>query len=200
MKARARGPIIALGVVLLIVGAVLFGGWVTQDRARLAGRVALLEDYIRAHGGTPPPAARGQPGETGRPGDTGASGAAGRAPTQAEVAAAVAAYLRANPPAKGRPPTMTEILTAVTEYLTEHPPPAGPSGAPGTDGSDGRDGTDGKDGNPGPPPTDEQIRTAVEAYLREHPLNCPDGYHAEQVTIVTAGGPRQANVCVSEGP
>jgi hypothetical protein len=135
-------------------------------------------------------------------GADGRDGRDGRAPTQAEIAAAVSRYLTLNPPQPGRPPTMAEILTAVTGYLRANPPPAGPSGAPGKDGTDGADGADGADGKDGAPPTDGQIRAAVEEYLTSHPLACPDGYQAEQVTILTAGGPRQANVCIanSEGP
>jgi hypothetical protein len=88
------------------------------------------------------------------------AGEPGRPPNAAEVAAAVAQHLTANPPAPGRPPTAEEIANAVATYFATNPPPPGP---PGEDGEDGRD------GEPGRGPTAEEIQAAVDAYLEENP-------------------------------
>lgn len=159
-----------------------------QDSQNLRRDGQALADQVRGLGATP--VVTPQPGAVGA---RGPAGSAGQPVTQAQVAAAVSAYLRAHPPPRGRPPTMAELLTAVTGYLQEHPPAAGPSGAAGQDGTNGRDGVDGKDG---PPPTAEQIRAAVEEYLAAHPLNCPSGYHIEERQIVTDTGPEPAAVCI----
>jgi hypothetical protein len=58
----------------------------------------------------------------------------------------------------------------------------GPPGAPGKDGAAGADGKDGAAGEQGP--------------RGEPGPTCPSGYHVETVTIVTAGGPRDAATCV----
>lgn len=75
----------------------------------------------------------------------------GRAPTSAEITAAVADYLNDNPPRPGRPPTSGEIAAAVQVYYQANPPPAGPQG------------------DPGRAPTSGEIADAVAAYLRENP-------------------------------
>ncbi|GAA2092264.1 collagen-like protein [Actinomadura alba] len=59
--------------------------------------------------------------------------------------------------------------------------PPGPSGKDGADGAPGKDGADGEQGprgEPGPA--------------------CPSGYHVEERTVVTAGGPETAAVCVQD--
>lgn len=106
--------------------------------------------------------------------------APGRPPTVGEITAAVATYLTENPPVPGRPPTPTEIATAVAGYLQENPPPSG------------------QDGAAGPPPTSEQIAAAVNDYLQTNPPPpgppgpagpvCPDGYELRPVVAVTADG------------
>lgn len=62
--------------------------------------------------------------------------------------------------------------------------PAGPQGPPGPKGDPGPAGPQGDAGAQGPAgpagPT------------------CPDGYHGQQSTILTAGGPEQAFVCVAD--
>jgi len=111
-------------------------------------------------------------------GETGATGATGRAPTEAEIAAAVSVYLSAYPPAAGRPPTDAEIAAAVTVYLLANPAPAG---------------------GQGPPPTAEQILTAVQAYLAANPLPfCPAGSHIEEYK--PPHDKRTFLVCVKETP
>jgi len=165
----------------------------------------ILAEQVRLLGGVPAVTPQpGPTGERGEPGEQGQPGTPGRAPTQAEISAAVSAFLRANPPTPGRPPTMSEILTAVTQYLRENPPPAGPAGEPGQNGADGQDGApgqdgqDGQDGEPGPPPTAEQIRAAVDEYLLANPLNCPSGFHFETHQILTGGGPQSAALCIED--
>lgn len=176
--------VVFLGVSLYTLDAVRDLG----DRFRRADALAqvraeqarTLADQVRQLGGvpkvSPPPAPI--PAQSGAPGKTGASGAPGRAPTQAEVSAAVSVYLKDNPPPEGRAPTMAEIITAVSGYLQEHPPAAGPAGPAGEkgdkgdQGDPGATGPQGDRGEQGPPPTDEQIRAAVAAYFDSHTFTC----------------------------
>jgi len=67
---------------------------------------------------------------------------------------------------------------------TGEPGPAGEPGADGTDGTDGAQGDTGPEGPAGPtgPPGP----------------TCPDGYATETHTVVTADGPQEAVICVSE--
>lgn len=82
----------------------------------------------------------GQDGAPGRDGQDGQDGAPGRGPTSEEIEKAVAAYLKANPPANGKDGERG---------------PQGEMGAKGADGRDGRDGlpggagANGKDGRDG---------------------------------------------------
>ena len=71
-------------------------------------------------------------------GETGATGPAGRAPTEAEIAAAVSVYLAGHPAAPGPAPTQAEIAAAVTVYLLANPAPAGEQGPAPTRGADPR--------------------------------------------------------------
>jgi len=121
-------------------------------------------------------------------------------PSAAEIAAAVAEYLRDYPPG----PTPEQVAVAVAAYLTEHPPAAGADGA---DGADGAPGPAGPTGPPGPQgeagraPTAEEVAGAVESFMREHPLppSCPDGYAFEARTLLTLDGPPvEAVICVAE--
>lgn len=84
------------------------------------------------------------------------------APTAAQLAAAVANYLRENP-ITPIGPSPAQIAEAVAAYLEANPP------GDGEDGEDGEDGADGKDGEPGPPPTAEEIQAAFVAYLQTNP-------------------------------
>lgn len=114
-------------------------------------------------------------------------------PSSAEIAAAVANYLVDYPPG----PTPEQVATAVAAYLTEHPPAAGSDGA---DGSPGPAGPPGPQGEAGRAPTAEEVAAAVEAFMREHPLpaSCPDGYAFEARTLLTLDGPPvEAVICVS---
>jgi type II secretory pathway pseudopilin PulG len=91
--------------------------------------------------------------------------------------------------------------------------PPGPPGIPGRDGADGRDGLDGTDGPPGPageqgppgphgpmgPPGQEGPQGPPGPAGDAGPAGptCPEGMHAEDLTVVTAEGPRTIRACVS---
>lgn len=79
---------------------------------------------------------------------------AGQSASLDQITAAVAGYLQANPPQPGRPPTVEEVRAAVAEYIAANPP------APGRDGTDGE---------PGRPPTDAEIDAAVARYFAANP-------------------------------
>jgi hypothetical protein len=79
---------------------------------------------------------------------------AGRPPTTAEITAVVASVLAANPPSPGRPPTAAEIEAVVAAWFAANPTP------PGEDGEDGRDGRT---------PTPAEIQAAVAAELAANP-------------------------------
>lgn len=116
---------------------------------------------------------RGPQGERGLPGEKGDRGEPGPPPTDDQIAAAVAAYLKANPPAKGEKGdpgrdadpidiadvcrellTMPELATlvslhaaeAVAKHFEANPVRDGKDGAPGPKGEKGDPGPPGKDG------------------------------------------------------
>ncbi|WP_223166461.1 hypothetical protein [Nonomuraea sp. SYSU D8015] len=179
-------PLVAAVIFAAVIFAIMLQMHDLRERADVAERNSeVLAEQVREMGGKPkvtpdpgPPGERGDQGEPGRP------------PTSAEISAAVAAYLRQNPPSSGRAPSKAEIAAAVSAYLRENPPPAGPrgekgepgetvTGPPGPAGEPGKDGVDGKDstvpgpkGDPGPPPSAEQISAAVEAWLQANPIYC----------------------------
>ena len=99
---------------------------------------AVLSDQVKRMGGVPlvSPSA-GPPGERGKVGDKGDPGTPGRAPTTAEISAAVSVYLREHPPASGRAPTSGEVAAAVAVYLRDHPPARGLAGEKGDRGEPG---------------------------------------------------------------
>lgn len=196
-RARGRGLMIFLGVP----GVVLFALWLALTMTGLQADNARLENQVKAQDRQADQRDRqvrelsGQVRELGgKPVVTPPPAPPAEVPSQQEIAAAVARYLREHPPPAGRPPSMAEILTVVTGYLREHPPAAGPPGQPGAKGQDGKDGPPGKDGLPGkdgvdgrdgergPPPTDEQVRAVVQAYLADHPLYCTPPDPPGQVT------------------
>jgi hypothetical protein len=86
-------------------------------------------------------------------------------PTAQQVAQKIAADQLLNPPAV----PVAQISAAVASYLQANPPPKGDKGEPGTDGQPGANGKDGVDGQPGPPPSDAQIQAAFVTYVQEHP-------------------------------
>lgn len=125
-------------------------------------------------------------------------------PSRQDIAAAVADYLRENPPPQGRPPTVGEITSAVGVFLTENPPQPGRPPTPteiataAADYLTANPPASGQDGDDAPPPTAEQIAAAVNDYLQANPPPpgppgqagpiCPEGYELRQVVAVTADG------------
>lgn len=93
---------------------------------------AEILDVVAVYLQTNPPA-KGETGATGAAGQTGATGAAGRAPTAQEIAAGVAAYLAANPPAAGaagqagatgaagQNATDAQVASQVAVWISAHP-------------------------------------------------------------------------------
>lgn len=145
-------------------------------------------------------------GDPGPPGEKGEQGDPGPGPTDAQVytavtlymtgrelvdpadlAAAVADYLAAHPPADGKdapPITGEQILAQLAVYLTANPPPAG------------------EKGDPGRPPTAEEILAAVADWFAANPgPYCPSGFEPREVDLVTAAdGIVHAIVCAAEEP
>ncbi len=143
--ARRRRVWRAAGVVLLVVvaGYAVWGIRALQEantaRDRAIGALSVQVEAYRSQAAEhglptgPPPVSIVQ----------GATGPAGPGPTDAQVAAAVAAYLILHPPAANVAPA--DVTAAVAAYLAQHPPA------------------------PGPPPSDAQVSSAVAAYMAAHP-------------------------------
>ena len=126
-----------------------------QSITALSSALSADEGQLRSHGLTPvaPPAASliaGPPGP---------AGATGPGPSDAQVAAAVAAYLALHP-IQGQPPTQEQIAAVVAVYMLQHP---APSGSPGPTGA------------AGPGPSDAQIAAAVAVWETGHPTVAPSG-------------------------
>lgn len=152
-------------------------GIVREATAPLKAQVAALEAQIKAleqRAMTPGP--QGERGEPGSVGERGEKGDPGPAPSDDQIAAAVAAYLKSNPPAKGEKGepgrdadpidiadvckellTMPELSTlasihaaeAVAKHFEMHPVRDGKDGEPGPKGEKGDPGPAGKDGADG---------------------------------------------------
>jgi len=86
-------------------------------------------------------------------GPPGPAGPSGPGPSDAQVQAAVQAYLQQHPIA-GQPPTTDQVAAVVAVYLAQHPPAAGPAG---------------------PGPSDSQIQAAVAVWETAHPTVGPSG-------------------------
>lgn len=123
-------------------------------------------------------------------------------PSSAEIATAVANYLSEYPPG----PTPAQVAAAVAEYLTANPPAAGAAGANGTDGADGAAGVDGAPGPPGPegpqgetgpPPSAEDVAAAVQEWMDANPFPDCEGGTWEPYTVVTTAGPIDTVLCVA---
>lgn len=154
-----------------------------------------LAEQVERLGGNPvvepddlPPVV-GEPGPAGESGEPGPQGEPGPAPSQADVATAVALYCSGGT-CDGADATPSQVASAVAAYCNnrgECAGPAGDNGTPGADGSngsDGSDGSDGADGNTGPPgpqgpqgpgPTPEQIAAAVSDYCADGRCRGPEG-------------------------
>lgn len=115
-------------------------------------------------------------------------------PSPAEIATAVANYLRDYPPG----PTPEQVAEAVASYLTENPPAAGADGSDGADGAAGPPGPRGPQGDPGPPPSAEDVAAAVQEWMEQNPFpDCyEDGWVWEPYTVVTTVGGVDTVLCV----
>jgi hypothetical protein len=94
-------------------------------------------------------------------------------PTAAQIAGAVAVYMRDNP-APG--PTALQVFEGISAYLTANPQPAGPQGEqgePGQQGEAGQPGVQGPQGEQGPPPTVEEMQAAFTAFIDANPDYLP---------------------------
>lgn len=121
----------------------------------LSSNLADAQSQLKQHGITPtqPPPAQ-IIAQAGPPGAQGPAGVQGPGPTDAQIAAAVAAYMSTHPAppgATGPGPSLDQITVAVTAYLKANPPAPGPTGATG------------------PGPSDSQVADAVAVYMASHP-------------------------------
>lgn len=115
--------------------------YVDREFAAYDQRLSTMERTIREAGEREPlPGAKGDPGDDGQPGANA---------SDEQVAAAVAAWLKANPPAAGRD---------------------GVDGKDGRDGADGKAGRDGKDGAAAP-----MVAGAIKDHAGELILTLTDG-------------------------
>lgn len=117
-----------------------------QNVTALSSYLADTESVLKAHNYSPVP----PPPEKIIQGP---AGPAGPGPSDAQVAAAVAAYLQQHPIA-GQPPTTDQVAAVVAVYLAQHPPAAGKTG---------------------PGPSDTQIQAAVAVWETAHPTTAPSG-------------------------
>ena len=115
-------------------------------------------------------------------------------PTAADLGAAVARYVAANP-IQPPGPTPLQIAGGLAAYFATNPPPSGESGAPGEPGQPGNQGERGQDGHT---PTTEEIQTAFVGYLRDHPdALCPSGGSFAQLRVqLSDGGSADSWQCV----
>lgn len=165
---RGRLPHILIGALLVILMLLIYtitnvmelrtsesqqAQKVTAFSSALAGAQAQLKQ----HGIQPSQPAPSQ--IIAQIGPAGPQGVQGPGPSDAQVQAAVQAYLAAHPIA-GQPPTDAQVAAVVAMYWAQHPPAAGPAGPTGVQG---------------PPPSDKQIADAVAAWQTAHPVVAPSG-------------------------
>lgn len=179
----------------------------------LSSGLAMTERQLLAHGISPsaaPPqvivsAVAGASGPAGQQGPGSSDAQVGAAVaaylalhpvpgvSNAQIAAAVTAHLVASPPpsgAPGRGPSDQQIAAAVASYMVANPAPSGPSGEPGADGKDG------VDGSPGPPPGGWSFDAGGVAY------NCvpDDGTPAPHYTCPPVSPSASASASPSQSP
>ena len=100
---------LGLGVVLTVIIGTTINHQREYEINRADNAVAALAqacaqvERLGGHCLTGPAQIQGDTGVQGPPGPPGIDGASGRPPTEAEIAAAVATYLLANPPSAGPP-------------------------------------------------------------------------------------------------
>lgn len=138
-------------LVVLIISALLSTGCAQLFRS------TAEDEQAAAQAGQATPQQEQQPGDAnvqaqpgaqgaqGLKGDKGDKGDPGQALTDAQIQAAIAAYVKANPLPAGQAPTADQIKTAVETYLKANPPQAGTS------------------------PTADQIKSTVDEYLKKNP-------------------------------
>lgn len=126
----------------------------SQRVSALSSALGGAQNQLKANGIQP-----SQPAPSQIIGQAGPTGPQGPGPSDAQVAAAVRAYLLANPIA-GQPPTTDQIAAVVAVYMAQHPAPAG---SPGPTGA------------AGPGPSDTQIAAAVAVWESGHPTVAPSG-------------------------
>lgn len=212
-RRRKELLIIALMMLFVVTGGVVVGTIIFQRVAATQSAVISSQrtlDSFKAQldaanlklisQGLPPVAApiNPQPGTAGQAELVVAAGTASTLaslpkqvlvkPTAADLAAAVAAYVQANP--QIGQPTPDQIIGGLASYFATHPVPAGASGTPGLNGLPGHDGATGPVGPAGPPPTEDQIRTAFRAEVNANPnLLCPSGgvYGVRSLALANGG-------------
>lgn len=158
----------ALGVTLgLLVFTNVRLDSMNSKQARQARTVTALSSYLggaqaqmKAAGITPSQPAPSQ--IIAQAGPPGPQGSQGPGPSDAQVQAAVQAYLTAHPIA-GQPPTTDQIAAVVAVYMVQHPAATGATGPAGSQGA------------PGPAPSDSQIQAAVAVWETAHPVVAPSG-------------------------
>lgn len=130
---------------------------------------AVLSQQVRQLGGVPL--------ESPTPGPAGSPGAQGKQGQQGNAGATGTSGKPGRDGRDGKPGTDGK---PGQNGAPGSPGPAvtGPSGAPGTKGEKGDTGEKGDKGDPGPA--------------------CREGFHPEPTTVVTAGGPRDAEICVKD--
>lgn len=125
------------------------------DVAALAASVEALQTQLKALGVVPIVAS---PVEQ-------IAGPTGPEPSFEQVLSAVQTYLLANPPPSGRAPTDAEVAAAVVAFCGAN---NGCRGLVGASGALGDTGPEGLQGAPGEPPSDAQVLAAVQAYCDAH--------------------------------
>lgn len=151
-----------------------------RDRNEFAAGMATLAGQVEALGGEPAVEVEQTP-EGPEPrevqGPQGEQGETGPAPSEEQVARAVARYCETNGctgPA-GPAPSPTQVAAAVAAYCDDRGQCAGPGGPAGAAGPQGEQGAPGEPGAPGSGPSDAQIAEAVTAYCSEHGCSGPAG-------------------------
>ena len=96
----------------------------------------------------------------------------GLGPTDAQVAAAVAAYCTTDGRCDPKSPSATQVALAVSEYCSSRGECKGPSGNDGGTGATGATGNNGVDGQNATP---EQIMAAVQQYCSNNNCQGPKG-------------------------
>lgn len=182
LRRDRRGTLLLAGVGIAVLAFVVYANSrfnalraeekrQEQNVTALSSYLADTESVLKAHNYSPVP----PPPEKIIQGP---AGPAGPGPSDAQVAAAVAAYLQQHPIA-GQPPTTDQIAAVVAVYLVQHPPAAGAAG---------------------PGPSDTQIQAAVAVWENTHPTTGPPGPSGPAGPSGAAGPSGEAGAQGSPGP